>query len=307
MSTVFSASTRSRTIYLGFTAALVGALVALDPAPASATCASNTLSPGDSTISIQFGGRTRSYLLHVPASYTGISTVPLVIDMHGFTSTASAQSGVSGFKAVSDAQGFVVAWPSGLNNSWNAFGCCGTSLSRNVDDVGFIRAVVADIVRRGVIDESRVYATGLSNGGSMSHRLACEAADLFASTVPVSFTLNHPTAQCTPSRPITVFHFHGLNDTTVAFNGGQFQSAPSSFAAWQSIDKCGTALTTATFSATERCDSATACGSSVQPTLCRLAGTHVLYNTQTTLNIASYAWTNGMKPFAIAGKHASCP
>ena len=181
-------------------------------------------------MSIRFANRNRSYMLHVPSSFNGTKPVPLVIDMHGFTSTANAQSGVSGFLQESDAKGFIVAWPSGLNNSWNAFGCCGNSLNRNVDDVGFIRAVVADIIAKGVIDESRVFATGLSNGGSMSHRLACQAADLFASTSPVSFTLNHAVNQCTPARPITVGHFHGINDTTVNFNGGQFESAPNSFA-----------------------------------------------------------------------------
>jgi polyhydroxybutyrate depolymerase len=300
-------SNRFKTIGIAFAAILAGALVSLDPSPADATCASNTLSAGDSTISISFGGRTRSYMLHVPASFNGSKAVPLVIDMHGFTSTANAQSGVSGFKQVSDQQGFIVAWPSGLNNSWNAFGCCGNSLNRNVDDVGFIRAVVADVIRRGKIDESRVYATGLSNGGSMSHRLACQAADLFASTVPVSFTLNHTRAQCTPSRPITVFHFHGLNDTTVNFNGGTFESAPNSFADWQAIDGCTAGLTTVNFNATDRCDSATTCSAGVKPTLCRLSGTHVLYNTQTTVNIADFAWKNGMLPFTTPGKPVGCP
>lgn len=304
-STLFSA--HFKTIGIGIAALLAGALVSFQPAPASATCASNTLVPGDTSTTIRFANANRTFMLHVPPSFNGSVAVPLVIDMHGFTSNAGAQRNVSGFLQVSNQQGFIVAWPQGLNNSWNAFGCCGTSLNRNRDDVGFIRAVVANIVQRGKIDESRIYATGLSNGGSMSHRLACQAADLFAATAPVSFTLNHAVNQCTPARPITVTHFHGLNDTTVNFNGGTFESAPNSFSDWRTIDRCSATLRTQTLTSTDRCDFATGCASGVSPALCRLSGTHVLYNTQTTLNIADFAWKNGMVPFTNPNKPSGCP
>jgi polyhydroxybutyrate depolymerase len=303
-------SRRGRGFGLALAALLAGALVAL-PSPASATCGNNTLSPGDSTISISFGGQNRSYILHVPSGYTGTTPVPLIIDMHGFTSTASQQKGLSGMQQICDQFVALCAWPSGLNNSWNAYGCCGTSQRNNVNDVGFIKAVVADIVKRGVVNEARVYATGLSNGGSMSHRIACEAGDVFATTSPVSFPLNRTSCPATPAHPITVQHYHGLNDTTVPFNGGgftNFQSAPNSFAAWQKIDQCGTALTTETFNSTDRCDSATACAGGVTPTLCRLSGTHVLYNTQSTINIAAHAWQHAMQPFTNPLKTpTTCP
>ncbi len=306
---------KTRTLLTGKTtakaggAALLGCLLAgaLIPTTASATCASNTLTAGtETTISISFGGANRSYILHVPASYTGLKGVPLVIDMHGFTSSASGQRGVSKYNAESDAKGFIVAWPTGRSNSWNAYGCCGTSLRNNVNDVGFIRAVVADIVRRGVIDESRIYATGLSNGGSMSHRLACEASDLFAVTSPVSFPLNRTACPAGfPTRKITVAHYHGLNDNTVPYNGGgsnNFQSAPNSFAAWRTTDACSATIARQNLSSTESVQTATGCSDGTTPALISLAGTHVLYNTQTTLNIADHAWTNFLSPVSLAGK-----
>jgi polyhydroxybutyrate depolymerase len=299
-------SSHFKTCGIGVAALFAGALVSFQPSTADATCANNTLTPGDTTTTIQFGGLSRTFLLHVPASFNGSTAVPLVIDMHGFTSTASAQRSVSGFRAVSDQQGFIIAWPQGANNSWNAFGCCGTALSRNRDDVGFIRAVVANIIQRGKIDQSRIYATGLSNGGSMSHKLACQAADLFAATAPVSFTLNVTATTCRPSRPISVTHFHGLNDTTVRFNGGTFQSAPTSATTWRQIDAC-TAIRTQTFTSTDRCEFGTGCSAGVSPALCRLSGSHVLYNTQSTMNIAQFAWANGMAPFSNPTKPVGCP
>lgn len=291
-------------------AALLGCLLAgaLVPPTANATCTSDTLAAGDTTISIVFGGVTRSYIVHKPSSGLPTTGAPLVIDMHGFTSNATQQKGLSGFQQEADAKGFIAAWPQGRNNSWNGYGCCGTSDSNNVDDVGFIRAVVADIVRRTRIDETKVYITGLSNGGSMSHRLACEAADIFAASAPVSFPLNRtscPSTTSLPSRPITVAHFHGLNDTTVPYNGGgslNFQSAPNSFAAWQREDGCNGTISQVNFSSTENAKTATTCSGGVTPALISLAGTHVLYNTQSTLNIADYAWTNYLSKFTIPGK-----
>lgn len=291
-------------------AALLGCVMTglLMPTTASATCASQTLATGDTTVNISFGGSNRSYIVHVP---TGLPTtgVPLVIDIHGFTSTASGQKGVSGYQAESDAKKFIAAWPQGLNNSWNAYGCCGQSQSRNVNDVGFIAAVANDIIAKAHIDETRVYITGLSNGGSMSHRLACEGSDKYAATSPVSFPLNRSSCPSGfPARKITVAHFHGLNDTTVRFNGGglqNFQSAPNSFAAWKTIDGCTGTDTQVNFSSTESAKTASGCTNGVTPALIALAGTHVLYNTQSTVNIADYGWTNYLSKFSIAGK-TSC-
>lgn len=269
-----------------------------------AFCRNNMLMPNgiDQIHTLQFGGQTRSYILHVPPSYTGKFPAPLVIDMHGWFSTASQQALISGFRQKSDQVGFLVAWPQGLNNSWNAMDCCPPSLTSGVDDVGFIRALVSEIANLGYVDPSRVYVTGLSNGGSMSHRLACDAADLFAAAAPVSYPLDATPARCHPSRPITVVEFHGLNDATVPYAGGgpfndrfgggtlNFMSAQQSLTTWAQIGACTDTRQTVPLGGANRCDTYTTCAAGVEAGLCSLDGSHVLYITQTALNIADYAW-----------------
>src|SRR5262245_29366030 len=166
-----------------------------------AAASAQTLTPGDHTRTLVSGGLTRTYLVHVPASYTGASAVPLVVDIHGLSSNASQQRALSGFIARSDEHGFIVVHPEGVNNAWNGGICCSTA----TDDVAFIRALVAQMHVEANIDAQRVYATGLSNGGAMTHRLACEAADIFAAAAPLAFPISsNPPSSCQPSRHIPV-------------------------------------------------------------------------------------------------------
>jgi polyhydroxybutyrate depolymerase len=285
-------------------ALLAAAVFAAWASPAGADCLGNTLVPGTTTtFATSFGGLPRSYDVHVPASYTGFAPVPLVLDLHGFTSNAFEQRSVSGFLARSDQEGFLVVYPQGTDNSWNAFGCCGNAFTLNVDDVGFLRAVVQEVSAMGNVDHRRVYATGLSNGGAMTHRLACRAADVFAAAAPVSFPLNTTAATCQASRPISVTHFHGLLDTTVPYAGGPpffFQAAQTSFATWKQIDGCTGTAEVLDLGAPSLCETYTACNGGVEVGLCSLQGSHVLYLGQTVLDIATYAWEQALSPFALS-------
>lgn len=96
-----------------------------------------------------------------------------------------------------------------------------------VDDVGFTRAIIDDLGARGCFDLSRVYATGMSNGGFMSHRLACEASDVIAAIGPVSGVLGLDPGACNPTRPVPVIHFHGTEDPIVPYDGGGLASSMS--------------------------------------------------------------------------------
>jgi polyhydroxybutyrate depolymerase len=235
----------------------------------------------------------------VPPSYTGQSAVPLVLDLHGLGSNSGQQAGLSGFRRKSDEVGFIAAWPQGVGNSWNAFGCCGTADFFNIDDPTFLRAVVARISQLGNINRNRVYITGLSNGGFMTHRMACVAADIFAAAAPVSAPLNTSTATCRPSRPITVVAFHGLNDGIVAYNGGAFQSAQNSLTTWASIDGCVGGRTVLELPGPARCETFETCNGAAEAGLCSLNSTHIAYNTQTDLNIADYVWDNVFGPHTL--------
>jgi polyhydroxybutyrate depolymerase len=135
-----------------------------------------------------------------------------------------------------DAAGFIVAYGNGLMSSWNAGACCGDSMTAMVDDVGFLRALVEHLHTQLCIDPARVYSTGMSNGGFMSHRLACEASDLVAAVGPVSASNGMPA--CDPGRPVPVLMFNGTADPLVAYQGGTFTSAMDTFYDWADRDGC---------------------------------------------------------------------
>ncbi len=268
----------------------------------SAAASAQTLVPGDHTRTIVSGGLSRTYLVHVPASYTGAAPVPLVVDMHGFTSTANVQRAISGFLGQSDLHGFIATWPQGVNNSWNGGVCCSTA----TDDVAFIRALVENMKVEASIDVKRVYATGLSNGGAMSHRLACEAADVFAAAAPVAFPISIvPTANCTPSRKIPVLTFMGLTDTIVPYGGGSFPSAATTFEHWRTVNECGPQTPEVhDVSGASYCDIDLSCGADLQVGLCSITSTspapfagHVLYLNPDFL-VGQLAW-NFLSQFSI--------
>jgi len=138
----------------------------------------------------------------------------LVLNFHGYTSSAAGQQRYTALDQTADEHGFMVAYPEGLSNSFNAGSCCGNSAG-SVDDVGFARAIVADVGERACLDRRRVYSTGMSNGGMMSYRLACEAADLVAAVAPVvGSTRIEP---CEPGRGVPILSFNGTDDSLVGY------------------------------------------------------------------------------------------
>jgi polyhydroxybutyrate depolymerase len=243
-------------------------------------CEQSQLVPGKQTFTIDFGGNMRTYDVQVPLSYDGTTPVPLVLDFHGFTSDKGWQSMYSGMAGLSESEGFVAVWPDGFNASWNGGDfCCGDAQSQGLDDVGLAKAIVAEVSSKACIDPKRVYATGLSNGGALSHRLACEAADVFAATAPVSYPLDfNPFDKCQPSRPIAVMHLHASGDAVVPYNGSPFQpSTPESFAYWGQVNGC-TGNPEMTYMKDDSvCETYQSCDAGVHVALCTLDGGHVLY------------------------------
>src|SRR5262245_20820094 len=278
---------------------LAGALAAAWTPPVGASCQSNTLTLGTFDMSMGFGGRTRTFRVHVPPSYTGKRAVPLVLDLHAPGETLGLQQYVSGFAQKSDEAGFIVVWPQGVHASWNGNDCCGGALAENIDDVGFLRALVNQLAAIADIDHSRVYATGHSTGASMAHRLGCEAADVFAAVAPVADVLNRDASQCTPARPITVVHFHGLNDPSGASSGDVERAVPVSFSTWAHIDGCTGPPTVLDLGAPNRCETFTSCAGGVHVALCSLVATHFVYASQSVLDIPDYAWDHELSHFQL--------
>ena len=213
------------------------------------TCPSPTLGAGDTSLTLQVGSVSRSYVLHVPPTYDGSQPVPLVLDFHGIGVTGWGELSSSPYPAVTDPEGVVMAFPDGLTGpigtGWNMGPCC----VADVDDLGFARALVTQIRQIACIDPARIYAVGVLTGGGMVYYLACQAADVFAAVAPAAFDLLQETVDdCRPSRPITEISFRGTADTRVAYAGGAsslvpgmpitFLGAQATFERWAQIDGC---------------------------------------------------------------------
>jgi polyhydroxybutyrate depolymerase len=211
-------------------------------APAMAARCTDKLAPvRDDTWMIESGGVARKVDVHVPASYDPTVAMPLVMNFHGFSSDGSQEALLSQMNAKADAAGFVVVYPYGTGAplSWNAGACCGSAVSTNVDDIAFVGTIIDTASDRLCVDATRVYATGMSNGGFLSHRIGCELADRVAAVAPVAGV--NGMATCAPARPMPVMHFHGTADTLVPYNGSStlgFIAVPDSFAQWAARDMC---------------------------------------------------------------------
>lgn len=175
---------------------------------------------------MQHDGLTRSYRLYVPASYNANTAVPLVFNLHGYTSNASQQEFYGDFRGIADTANFILVHPDGTldgsgNRFWNAFGASG-----GVDDVGFISALIDKIDEDYNIDLNRVYSCGMSNGGFMSYRLACELSNRITAIASVTGTMaiNAP-ATCNPSKPTPIMQIHGTADPTVPYSGNSTMTA----------------------------------------------------------------------------------
>jgi polyhydroxybutyrate depolymerase len=215
---------------------------------------------GNSTVTLQSGGMSRSYLLHIPPGYDGMKPLPLVFDVHGYTSFASEQMMRSKWDKMADKEGFVLIEPEGVNKSWNAGSCCG---GNSQDDVKYFRDVVAKATADLCIDKKRVYVSGHSNGGAMTHRLACEAADIFAAAAPVCGWMT--ISNCNPSRPIPLLSIRGLNDGTVKIEG-----ADADVNEWLANDECAKEQVTTS----GVCKTYKSCDAGTQVMDCRPRGGH---------------------------------
>ncbi|MFM7079240.1 MAG: alpha/beta hydrolase family esterase [Bacteroidota bacterium] len=191
--------------------------------------------------SIVHNGITRNYIVYVPAAYQPGDSWPLVFVLHGFTQTASAIMGVSGFNAIADTGEFIVAYPNGVGNAWNTNS--GMTGGSTADDIGFIAALTDTLYALYNIDTNRVFSCGFSAGGYMSHRLACESPRCYAAVASVSGTMSvNAFNACAPARNISVMQIHGTSDAIVSYNGSAQggKSVPDVIGLWVGQNSCAT-------------------------------------------------------------------
>jgi polyhydroxybutyrate depolymerase len=200
-------------------------------------------------------GNDRHYKVHVPPSYSPTTPMAVLFCLHGLGQNAvmfCLDSGVA-WSTKSDAEGFILVMPNGYQSSWNGGTCCGGAATADLDDVSLMRTIFAEVAAHLNVDPHRVYATGLSNGGYLSYRLACEASDLFVAIAPTAgavgiaaikgavdgglavLSTSSDLVSCTPKHPVSVLDIHGTSDPIIAYD----VQAPS-LATFYSADGCST-------------------------------------------------------------------
>jgi len=175
--------------------------------------------PGLSNRVILSGGQPRGYWLFVPHGYYPSASIPLVISLHGYSSSAGGQRYLSRWEKLAEKENFCVVYPQGTGKPlrWNSSNFFGPA---QVDDVAFMRDLLADLQHWLSIDSRRIYVNGMSNGGTMTARLASEMADVFAAVGIVSGPPSDPPGGFQSLRPVPLIAFYGTADPLVKYHGG---------------------------------------------------------------------------------------
>jgi polyhydroxybutyrate depolymerase len=188
-----------------------------------------------------FGQQKRKYILYLPKGYKSTKTYPLVYNFHGSGMTAVEQMFYSGMNRTADKHGFIVVYPSGINADWNVG--FDMSYKSGTNDVGFIRALTDTLKKKYSVNSKAIFATGLSRGGFLCHRLASEMPKVFSAVASIGGPLpdsvkfyNHSAGK------VSILQVSGTEDKVVLYNGksGAYDSAISTFKYWVAHNKLQT-------------------------------------------------------------------
>lgn len=172
------------------------------------------------------GSAKRNYILHVPSTYSSATAVPLMIALHGHSWTAARFRDTTQLDQVADEKNFIIAYPDGEGNMWNAGNCCSTL---GTDDVTLISGMIDSIISRYNIDKSRVWVLGHSNGAMMAYRAACEISEKVTAIAVGAGTF--AAFSCTPTKAVSVIEIHGTADQTLPIEGTIWGPSPLASAA----------------------------------------------------------------------------
>ncbi len=212
--------------------------------------AQNNIKPGETTSRITVDNISRTFIVYVPESYSPTKKSPLIFLLHGGGANAQSMLNISNgedFKSISERDNVLLAVPQGVDKSWND-GRGTKANKQGADDVKFISSLIDYMESHYSVDASRIYATGISNGGFMTSRIGCEIGNKFAAIAAVAATMgvDTPYNSCKPGFALPVMYIHGTSDPIVPFNGGTktigaegaFVSHQQVIDKWIAIDHC---------------------------------------------------------------------
>lgn len=254
----------------------------------SENCSYETYTSNYGDDCVQLDGYNRCWDIYVPSGMKG--EVPLLIDIHGWDETPSHQRSISGFESLANTEGLIVVWPYGLCKSWNSGEmCCPPASEDEIDDVGFIKKLIAKVSSQYNIDSKKIYVTGLSNGCSMTQRLANEASDVITAAACMSLHLLVP--KDPDYNPISVMTIMGTNDDLYNSSEGM-SGAEENLEKWKTMNNC-----TGTYEVTWSSGNSVAwtyldCENDTEVSLVTIdGGGHTLYKgVETEINTTKLAW-----------------
>jgi polyhydroxybutyrate depolymerase len=223
------------------------------PAPATATVSRVVLDPRDHMVvttgcgkqsavtpgtsstrtiaadpAVSNGATTRTYLVHVPASYRPSTPLAVILAFHGYGGTAAGMERGSGLSLLAQQRGFLAVYPQGLPFGATSapFWASAGPIDFGIDEIAFVTNLLNDLQATFCVDAHRIYATGFSNGGGMTGYLACRLAGRIAAFAPASGNFYDIPGHCHPSRPAPILDFHGTADTVVPYVGLPASESP---------------------------------------------------------------------------------
>ena len=194
------------------------------------------------TINLTVDGNARSFIVYLPTGYNNAGEMPLIFSIHGGSGTPEGMINIANFKTIADRDKVVLVYPAGIQNNWND-GRPTTPNQLGINDVSFFNQMCDYMINNYSVDGTKIYATGISNGGFMSSRLGCELSNRIAAIAVDAATIEATTiaASCNPGRPVPAIYIHGTTDPLVPFTGGQMTAGGTAggtvLSHFQAIDK----------------------------------------------------------------------
>lgn len=192
------------------------------------------------TINFTIDGNPRSFIVYLPTGYNNAGKMPMIFAIHGGSGTPEGMINIANFKTIADRDKVVLVYPAGIQNNLND-GRPTTPNQLGINDVSFFNQMCDYMIVNNSVDGTKIYATGISNGGFMSSRLGCELSNRIAAIAVVAATIEANTIapNCNPGRPVPAIYIHGTADNIAPFTGGTSTvgAGGTVLSHFQSIDK----------------------------------------------------------------------